>query len=168
MKILFLYFINLSLGLITIHGSSFSPIKSAKIQGPHYIEIQYSGTVPNVEINDVKIIPNNKISKIESENKILKIFTEVELSLQQHYYVSVLENPDQFLIPDGILDSLYSEKLLGYETLPSGVNFRLFAPRAKWVKLVLFEHFSDIQGKPYLMQRDEQGVWEYQLDASCT
>ncbi len=168
MKILFFYFINLSLGLMTIHGSSFSQIKSAKIQGPHYIEIQYSGTAPNVEINDVKIIPNNKISKIESENKILKIFTEVELSLQQHYYVSILENPDQFLIPDGILDSLYSEKLLGYETLPSGVNFRLFAPRAKWVKLVLFEHFSDIQGKPYLMQRDEQGVWEYQLDASCT
>jgi len=162
-----IYIICLFLGMLTIYGSPSYQIKSARIQGPHYIEISYSGTIPNAEINNVKIIPDNRISKIESKDSLLKIFTEDKLAPQKHYYISLPERPDIFLLPDGIFDSLYSQKVLGYEISTKGVNFRLFAPRAIWVKLILFEHFSDLKGRSHSMQRDEQGVWEYQLDASC-
>ncbi len=59
------------------------------------------------------------------------------------------------------LDPYYSEKNMGYLVENGNTIFRLFAPRATEVKLVLFESYEAIQGAEYTMTKDEQGVWEY-------
>ena len=85
--------------------------------------------------------------------------------LQQHYFMILPDNRKHFLIPDGILDSLYSDKPLGYHISENKVSFKVFAPRATWVKLVLFDHYSDERGQEFVMQRDTQGVWEHSLSS---
>lgn len=59
------------------------------------------------------------------------------------------------------LDSLYSEKQLGCVVEKGKTTFRVFAPRATEVKLVLFDKAEDETGKEILMKRDSDGVWEH-------
>jgi pullulanase/glycogen debranching enzyme len=59
------------------------------------------------------------------------------------------------------LDSLYSHKQLGCTIENNKTTFRVFAPRATEVKLVLFEKVEDEIGKEILMTRDDDGVWEH-------
>lgn len=53
---------------------------------------------------------------------------------------------------------------------PLGVNiefgktvFRLFAPNATKISLVIFKKHDDINGQEHLMEKDKDGVWEYRL-----
>jgi pullulanase/glycogen debranching enzyme len=57
--------------------------------------------------------------------------------------------------------SLYSKKELGCTVKKDGTTFRLFAPRASQVWLVLFEEYDDEKGQEIKMVRDSNGVWEY-------
>ena len=57
--------------------------------------------------------------------------------------------------------SLYSNKELGCTVKKDGTTFRLFAPRATQVCLVLFENFDDEKGEEIKMVRNSSGVWEY-------
>jgi pullulanase len=59
------------------------------------------------------------------------------------------------------LDRFYSEKQLGCTVSKSGTTFRLFAPRASKVTLVLYQRHDDAKGEEIHMVRDENGVWEY-------
>jgi pullulanase len=66
------------------------------------------------------------------------------------------------------LDSIRSDKVLGCITGPSSTSFRLFAPRATDVRLVVFEKFDDGIGQEFAMTRDTDGVWEYTSGSSLT
>jgi pullulanase len=57
--------------------------------------------------------------------------------------------------------SLYSDKELGCVVKKSGTTFRLFAPRATQVTLILFKQHNDTRGEEIPMVRDSSGVWEY-------
>ncbi|MBA4313451.1 MAG: pullulanase [Chlorobiaceae bacterium] len=57
--------------------------------------------------------------------------------------------------------SLYSKKELGCIVKKDGTTFRIFAPRASQVWLVLFEEYDDEKGQEIKMVRDSNGVWEY-------
>ncbi len=59
------------------------------------------------------------------------------------------------------LDSLYSNKPLGCIVENGKTTFRVFAPRATEVKLVLFDKADDDSGKEITMKRDPDGVWEH-------
>ncbi|TAK53964.1 MAG: pullulanase [Bacteroidetes bacterium] len=59
------------------------------------------------------------------------------------------------------LDSLYSSKELGCTITNDSTTFRLFAPRATNVVLVLFQRHTDESGIETSMKRDANGVWEY-------
>lgn len=59
------------------------------------------------------------------------------------------------------LDSLYSNKPLGCIVENGKTTFRVFAPRATEIKLVLFDKADDETGKEFTMKRDPDGVWEY-------
>lgn len=59
------------------------------------------------------------------------------------------------------VDSFASTKELGCIVGKSGTTFRLFAPRADGVTLVLFDHYDDDAGEEIKMVRDKDGVWEY-------
>lgn len=60
-------------------------------------------------------------------------------------------------------EQLYSDKPLGCNVENNKFVFRVFAPRATGVKLLLFDSpFED--GAEYIMSRDNDGVWEFALD----
>ena len=63
-------------------------------------------------------------------------------------------------------DSFYSEKELGCSAGKLHTTFRLFAPRATGVTLVLFDHYDDPAGPEHAMRRDEDGVWEHAIGQS--
>lgn len=61
----------------------------------------------------------------------------------------------------GALDAPVSKKELGCIVKKSGTTFRLYAPRATHVALVLYDKYDAEKGQRIPMVRDEQGVWEY-------
>ena len=64
-------------------------------------------------------------------------------------------------VPDAHMDSLVSRKELGCIIRDNQTTFRLFAPRASAVTLVLFTTYGNDDGKELAMVRDNDGVWEY-------
>ncbi len=59
------------------------------------------------------------------------------------------------------MDTLFSTKELGCIIGESSTTFRIFAPRATEVRLVLFAAYNDDAGQENLMTHDTNGVWEY-------
>jgi pullulanase/glycogen debranching enzyme len=143
-------------------------IKQAKIQGPELIEIAYSGIMTSDIINQLRIEPGILPVKTEIQDTLMKIYTDQPMLLNQHYYLRFPDGLRVFLLPDGILDSLYSDKPLGYQKSGEKLIFRIFAPRAIWVKIELFDDYSDQKGQSFTMKRDDQGVWEFDLDVGHT
>ena len=133
-------------------------IKNARIQGFRRVDISYSGKINPSIISEWKLRPALTIEKIESHSGMITIFTAEPFQLDEHYYLDRGSGEPVFLVPDGILDSLYSDKKLGYDFSGDSIVFRIFAPRAKWVRLVLFDHHQDQSGEECMMERDEQGV----------
>jgi len=62
------------------------------------------------------------------------------------------------------LDKFYSDKKLGVSVEEGKTFFRLFTPNAENVSLVLFDKVDEVNGKEYEMTRDENAVWEVNLD----
>ena len=62
---------------------------------------------------------------------------------------------------DKSLFKLHSDKELGCTVTSKGTTFRLFAPRATNVTLVIFENYDDTSGQEIPTVRDSSGVWEY-------
>ena len=137
-------------------------IDSARIQGRNLIEIAYKGPVEKNQVGSLSISPDISINEINIDGSIIKIRTNESLELNKHYFVQY-QGEEKFLTPDGILDSLYSDKRLGYEISEQQIMFRLFAPRALWVRLIVNDAVGDQNGSEYPMIRDEQGIWEQQL-----
>ncbi len=70
-------------------------------------------------------------------------------------------SPNQTMKRLPSLDSLYSDKPLGCLVEKGKTTFRVFAPRATEVKLVIFDKAEDETGKEIVMKRDADGVWEH-------
>ena len=62
-------------------------------------------------------------------------------------------------------ETIYSQKELGCIVDSTQTTFRLFAPRATSVTLVLFDRHDQEQGEEFSMVRDVDGVWEYSARA---
>jgi pullulanase/glycogen debranching enzyme len=62
---------------------------------------------------------------------------------------------------DAGLNQFYSSKPLGCRREEERWVFRVFAPRATQVKLVIFDRHDDVGGSEFEMQRGEDGVWEF-------
>ncbi|MGE5797255.1 MAG: pullulanase, partial [Ignavibacteria bacterium] len=67
---------------------------------------------------------------------------------------------------DGIkeIDKFFSNKKLGSFVENNNTFFRLFAPSAVKVLLVIFDSLKDNEGISYEMLKDSDGVWEYVAD----
>lgn len=61
----------------------------------------------------------------------------------------------------GPFTSLYSDKTLGCIVGKESTTFRLFAPRATRVALLLFDDVNQAFGEEHEMARDTDGVWEF-------
>lgn len=95
-----------------------------------------------------------------SANKLedQKLFTadthHSKLTIEQKEYLKKLKE----------LDKYYSNKQLGAFVENGTTTFRLFAPSAQQVLLVTFESVEDNVGQQHEMQRDNDGVWEINLN----
>lgn len=69
---------------------------------------------------------------------------------------------------DGWFRTLYSGKEMGanYDKTSNSTAIRLFAPRAKLVKLYLYTSAEGAVKHTYTMKQDENGVWEYILSGN--
>ena len=138
-------------------------LQSGKIQSRYTLQITYNGKVPPTFANHLVIRPYLPVKTVQIDSPLIQITTSQPFELTEHYYLDSGSEKSLFLLPDGILDSLFSDKKLGYEIKDGKIFFRLFAPRAKWVHLIVFDHYDDRTGKEFFMQQDTQGVWEVQL-----
>jgi pullulanase len=62
------------------------------------------------------------------------------------------------------LDKYYSDKRLGSFVENGKTYFRLFAPDAEQVSIIIFKQLKDVDGMEYKMTRDENAVWETVVD----
>ena len=69
----------------------------------------------------------------------------------------------EFQIKQEELDKFYSDKKLGSFVEDGKTYFRLFAPNAEKVSIVVFSKVDDKSGKEYEMIHDENAVWETSL-----
>ncbi len=149
----------LLLWLLSITAFAQPPeIRWAKIQSER--EAVILSAVPLESQVNLHITPPMEIAAREQRGDTLIIRTQTPFRLDEHYYVNIPGRPPIFLQPDGVLDQLYSEKTLGFSEEDGQAHFRLFAPRARWVKLLLFEEHLNPAGRTLTMVRDPQGVWE--------
>lgn len=148
--------------LFTAFSASGINIRWAKIQSPHLVQLKTEKLAGEaLSTNEWKIQPPVKIDSVVQKDQLIEIYTRQPFRLTEHYYLHLPQAKPVFLVPDGILDSLYSDKPLGYRIAGNRITFRLFAPRAKWVRLVLFRKYNDQTGKEFKMNRNNDGTWEF-------
>ncbi len=112
--------------------------------------------------DQVRISPDLKIISISLNDHTLLLTTQT-IDLSEDYTI-VYEQDAAPVNIDPVLDELFSSKALGCFCDDRRTIFRLFAPRAKAVKLYLFASVDEQMGVPYDMARDADGVWELELE----
>lgn len=159
-----LFLILFILGLLPVYSQDLQII-SAKLQAPHLAQAQFAGEITAGWEKSVQIEPLLPIDSASAAGDLLEIRTATPFRLDTHYYLLLPNGQKRFLQPDGILDSLYSDKPLGCTEENGKQVFRVFAPRAKWLRLVLYDDYRENPSGEYPMSRDKDGVWEYFANA---
>ncbi|GAB4328006.1 MAG: type I pullulanase [Calditrichia bacterium] len=140
-------------------------IEDASLSNWQEITVQFSKHSNVPPRDSISIIPQIPIERIEKQNSTLKIYTSFPFQLDRHYFLKLYQT-EYFLRPDGILDQLYSDKPLGYRLMGESIEFSVFAPRAKWVRVVLFDSHDAPPIEEHLMTKDRDGVWQLSLPYS--
>ncbi|NPV12512.1 MAG: pullulanase [Ignavibacteria bacterium] len=138
-------------------------IETAEILDVDSIAVKLSRNDVKIELSDIKLFGISTIKSIEQHHDILFINTS-EIDLSEIHYIEIKGFGRKKLEPTGILDKFYSHKKLGWEIKNGKTYFNLFAPRAKLVKLVLFDNYDDYDGKEYFMSKDRDGVWSFEIE----
>jgi pullulanase/glycogen debranching enzyme len=136
-------------------------IISARIQSPTAIKIKLARPLKEINLSDFAIEPAATITNIQALDTTQLILTSAALEMRQNYRLSIKGIGSKALLHDGILDQFYSKKPLGCTHDGSQYAFRVFAPRALQVKLIIFDRYDDTAGQEHQMQRDSDGVWEF-------
>lgn len=138
-------------------------IVSAEILDIDSIAVKLSRNDVQIQLSDIKLTGISSIISFEQHHDILFLRTS-EIDLSEIHYIEIKNFGRKKLEPTRVLDKFYSDKKLGWEIKNGKTYFNLFAPRAKWVKLVLFDHYDDYKGKEYFMSKDMDGVWSLELE----
>ncbi|MGH1362519.1 MAG: alpha-amylase family glycosyl hydrolase [Calditrichia bacterium] len=126
-----------------------------------------SGEHTEIKIEDVKLTPTVALKSCVKDGTNWLVTTADALQIDQSYTISIGPLTLPVLIGDS-LNHLYSKKPLGYTRGKAGSIFRVFAPRASRVHLVIFNRFDDLKGRELEMRRDKDGVWELETTADWT
>jgi hypothetical protein len=136
-------------------------IISGRIQSPTRVEIKLARPLQKIDADDFNIEPSIAIKNIQALDSTSLLLTTAPLDVRQNYRLKTTTFGSKTLLHDEILDQFYSEKPLGCQRDGERWAFRLFAPRALQVKLLLFDRHDDLTGREFPMQRDNDGVWEF-------
>ncbi len=55
----------------------------------------------------------------------------------------------------------FDEYQLGYTILKKGIVFRLFAPRADKITLIIFDHYEQTSGTSFDLTKESTGIWNF-------
>lgn len=136
-------------------------VSVAKLEGPHRAVLYHGDDpAPRDWSEALRITPDLAIASVERRPGETHLVTAEPFALDRHYHVILPDGDKRFLMPDGILDSLYSDKPMGFQREGSRQAFRVFAPRAQWVRLVLYNDLTSPAAAELDMLRDPDGVWE--------
>jgi pullulanase/glycogen debranching enzyme len=136
-------------------------IVSARIQSSTRVEVKLAQSLKKIIASDFSIAPATEVKNVQALDSTHLILTTDLLDVRKNYQLYIKNAGSKALLHDGILDQFYSEKPLGCRQEGGQLAFRVFAPRALQVKLVLFESYDAATGREFAMQRGEDGVWEF-------
>ena len=139
-------------------------IISAKIQSDHIIEIQFSDMPVPLSLNEIRVQGLDiKALKLSGNKGLLKTSS---IDIHQDYMLVIDGHSPVPVRPDGIFDAYHSSKPLGCIQENDNFVFRLFAPRARTVQLVVFERYDRPAESTHEMSCDGQGTWECRVPRS--
>ena len=124
------------------------------------IQIKDLSVPSNVSKTDFQI-SNNKVHSINLFQGNIQLETD-EIDLSQEYEV-FYNNQSCIVDVDPYLDNLYSDKPLGCHWDDEKTVFRVFAPRASQITLVLYDDHKTTSGDEHSMTMDGDGVWECEV-----
>jgi pullulanase/glycogen debranching enzyme len=133
-------------------------IFSAKISSSTTIDVRIQDGPAHPGAGDFVIQPGVSVKNAVLNNGVVRLVT-TPLDLTQSYSIT-FKGVKKELQVDGVLDSYHSQKELGCTWNEDRTIFRLFAPRAKKVELVLFDSLQTDREQIFEMYRDSDGVWE--------
>lgn len=140
-------------------------IVSAKAIDKNNIQIQFENEKYSFDAKDVIVDGDLQVLNIKAKGKSVFLRTS-DLGYNQNYFVEI-NGYGKFPVDIGVLlDQLSSQKPLGYAIEGNNTVFRLFAPRAHSVKLVLFDQHNDTEGQEYEMSASNDGVWQFTLEGT--
>jgi pullulanase len=156
-------FFHLTLWLFTISNFMATEIMGqekpqAEINALNEIKITFPDEVGKVKLSQFKIEPEIKLLQLRTEKNTVFVKTE-PINLSCDYFLIWQESRIE-IQPGAVLDYFTSDKVLGYECNDDRTIFRVFAPRASQVALILFQKADDHIGKEFNMIQDMDGVWE--------
>ncbi len=154
----FLFILLTLFGLLTCGNADTPMIRSAKINALNIVDVFFHDPGVKPDKKDFTISPKRRIHSIERKDGFWRLHTD-PFDLTEAYFISY-HGVKKELQPDRVLDTFYSHKPLGCVWNEDNTIFRLFAPRAKRVSLLLF---TTADGEAYVqheMLRDSDGVWE--------
>jgi pullulanase len=137
-------------------------IISAKIQEENEVEICFDQIMEQLDVENVHIDNGIKIHHIACHENFCHLKTST-FDLTKTSVLKISDFEEIVLQPDRVLNMYQSKKNLGCQIESDQTVFRLFAPRATGVKLILFNRFDEETGNEYDMNRDGDGVWEVSL-----
>ncbi len=133
-------------------------ITSAKISSSDIVEIRLDKESITPKPADFTISPELAIHSLQKKAGIIRLHTAT-IDLTKSYSIKFKKSQKE-LQPDGVLDEYSSVKELGCTWNEDRTIFRVFAPRATQVTLVLFDSLEAESGIEHEMARDIEGVWE--------
>jgi pullulanase len=133
-------------------------IISARISADNIIIIKLGDESITPKHSDFSISPDIKIRSLQKKDGVIHLQTEA-IDLSKSYQIQYKKSRKE-LQPNGVLDELYSYKELGCTWNDECTIFRVFAPRATKVSMLLFDSLDTDAGSVHLMDRDADGVWE--------
>jgi pullulanase/glycogen debranching enzyme len=136
-------------------------IISARIQSPTRVEIKLAQPLKKIVATDFSMEPAAGVKDVQALDSTHLVLATAPLEVRKNYQLHIKNVGSTALLHDGILDQFYSAKPLGCRQEGGRLAFRVFAPRALQVKLVLFETHDATAGREFAMQRDGDGVWEF-------
>ncbi len=143
-------------------------IISARIQSPTRVEVTLAQRLKTMVASDFSIEPAAGVNEVQALDSTRLVLTTEPLEVRKNYQLQIKNAGSKALLHDGILDQFYSAKPLGCRQEGGQLAFRVFAPRALQVKLVLFDGYDAPTGREFAMQRDGDGVWEFSTAENWT
>jgi pullulanase len=136
---------------------------TARMQSFTVVEAVFAHAPSHAALGDFHIDGGALVSHFRVSSRKVVLETS-PLDVTRHYRIKITGAGEKDLIPDGVLDKFISSKPLGYQIENGGTAFRLFAPRATRVHVLLFERPDGKTGMEWPMTRDKDGVWEAAID----